>query len=293
METNSLELAYDKLFAKLQGWFLTIVEMLPNLLIAVLVIFLFHLLSKLIVKIGTKALDKVSKNSTLNHLIARVFGIILLLTGVFFALGLLHLDKTVTSLLAGIGILGLAFSFAFQHTAANILSGLIISIRSSVNEGDLIKSNDHFGNVIKVGLRATKILNVRGQHAEIPNRLFLDNPFQEFSQTGFRRIDLMGKVNFNEDLSLLKENAEKAMSEFDFIYEPKKPNFVYNELIKEKVDFNLRVWMNFTNNDGEFLNARSKCLVRLSQVFKDMGIALARDEIVYLDNHPITKTESK
>ena len=103
----------------------------------------------------------------------------------------------------------------------------------------------------------------------------------------------MGKVNFNEDLSLLKENAEKAMSEFDFIYEPKKPNFVYNELIKEKVDFNLRVWMNFTNNDGEFLNARSKCLVRLSQVFKDMGIALARDEIVYLDNHPITKTESK
>jgi len=218
----------------------------------------------------------------MNKLVSRVVGISFLVTGLFFALGLLHLDKTVTSLLAGIGILGLAFSFAFQHTAANILSGLIISIRSTVNVGDLIRSNDHFGNVIKVGLRSIKILNVTGQHVEIPNRLFLDNPFQEYSLTGFRRIDILGKVNFNEDLALLKENSENAMAEFDFIYEPKKPNFVYNVLNKEKVDFTLRVWMNFTSNDGEFLNARSNCFVRLSQVFKDMGIEPPRDEVFYI-----------
>ena len=293
METSNLELAYNKLATKLHGWFLTIVEMLPNFIIALLVIIFFHLISKWVSKLGEKALGRVSKNQTMNKLVARIFGLVLLLAGVFFALGLLHLDKTVTSLLTGIGILGLAFSFAFQHTAANILSGLIISIRSSVNVGDLNRSNDHFGNVLKVGLRTIKILNVKGQHVELPNRLFLDNPMLEFSQTGFRRIDLIGKINFNEDLNLIKETAESAMVEFDFIEETKMPNFVYNELHKEKIDFTLRVWMKFTNKDGEFLNARSQCLIRLSKVFNDLGVTIARDEVVFLENNSTTKTGSK
>ena len=293
METSNLELAYEKLTTKLHGWFLTIVEMLPNFVIALLVIILFHIASKWLSKLGERALGKVSKNLTINKLIARAFGLTLLLAGIFFALGLLHLDKTVTSLLAGIGIIGLAFSFAFQHTAANILSGFIISIRSSVNVGDLIRSNDHFGNVLRVGLRTIKILNVKGQHVELPNRLFLDNPMLEFSQTGYRRIDLKGKINFNEDLNLIRETAEEAMMEFDFIEESKMPNFVYNELHKEKIDFTLRVWMKFTNKDGEFLNARSQCLVRLSEVFNDLGVAIARDEVIYLNHNPISKTGNK
>jgi small-conductance mechanosensitive channel len=46
----------------------------------------------------------------------------------------------------------MALSFAFQHTAANILSGLIISIRGSLDLGDLIYSNNAFGNVLRVSL---------------------------------------------------------------------------------------------------------------------------------------------
>ena len=36
----------------------------------------------------------------------------------------------------------------------------------------------------------------------------------------------------------------------------------------KKVDYTLRIWMNFTSNDGEFLNARSACIERLSKIFK-------------------------
>lgn len=282
METSNLEIAYQKLSDKLHSWFLLLVDMLPNVLIALLVIIFFHIAGKWISKLIAKALGRVSTNYTLNKLIGRVFGIIFLGAGLFFALGLLHLDKTVTSLLAGIGILGLAFSFAFQHTAANILSGLIISIRSSVNVGDLIRSNDHFGNVLKVGLRTTKILNVTGQHVEIPNRLFLDNPVIEYSQTGYRRIDIKGRINFNENLEQFKLAAEKAMLEFDFLEPTKSPNFVYTSLEKEKVEFTLRVWMKFTTADGEFLNARSQCLTRLSKVFTELKVDTSREEILYL-----------
>ena len=74
------------------------------------------------------------------------------------------------------------------------------------------------------------------------------------------------------------------MLNFDFIYDEKLPNFVYNEIQKEKVSFTLRVWMKFTTNDGEYLNAKSKCLIELSKLFNELGVEVARDEIVYLDN---------
>ncbi|MFT5072010.1 MAG: hypothetical protein ACI8V8_001982, partial [Chitinophagales bacterium] len=35
------------------------------------------------------------------------------------------------------------------------------------------------------------------------------------------------------------------MMRFDFIFDEKPPNFVYNEIYKEKIDFTLRVWMKF------------------------------------------------
>ncbi|MFK8036722.1 MAG: mechanosensitive ion channel family protein [Crocinitomicaceae bacterium] len=283
MKTKSLEIAFDKLYDKLEGWLSTLIEMTPNVIIALIVFLVFYLASKWINHFVIKMLGRVSKNGLTNKLVARLLSGSIILVGIFFALGLLHLDKTVTSLLAGIGIIGLALSFAFQHTAANVLSGMIISIRSSVQVGDLIDTNNTFGNVFRVGLRSTKILNVKGQYVEVPNRLLLDNTYREFSKTGFRRIDVVGKINFRENLDEIREKAEKRMMKFDFLYEEKQPNFVYNEIDKEKVNFNLRIWMKFTNNDGEFLNARSKCLIELSKLFNELGVEIARDEILYLD----------
>ena len=155
-------------------------------------------------------------------------------------------------------------------------------MRSTVNEGDLIRSNGESGNVLKVGLRAIKILNATGQHVEIPNRLFMDNPFTEYSATGFRRLDVKGQMNIKENLGELKEKIEEEMSKFDFVYSEKKPNMVYNEIKKEKVDYTLRVWMNFTNNDGEFLNARSQCIVRLSELLKEQNVEFPVEEVKIL-----------
>lgn len=283
MKTKNLEIAFNKLYDKLDGWLNTLIEMIPNVIMGLVVFILFYLMSRWAGRLVTKMLGRFSETKLINKLIARLLSISIIVAGIFFALGLMHLDKTVTSLLAGIGIIGLALSFAFQHTAANILSGMIIAIRSSVQLGDLIDSNGAFGNVLKVGLRSTKVLNVKGQHVDIPNRLLLDNTFQEFSKTGFRRIDIVGKINFRENLDEIRQKAEKSMMNFDFLYQEKAPNFVYNEIHKEKVDFTLRVWMKFTNVDGEFLNARSQCLIELSKLFNELGVEVARDEILYLD----------
>ena len=180
--------------------------MIPNFVVAIIILIASNIIAKLLSRYGNKILGTVSENKVVNKLIVRFITIVVISAGTFIALGVLHLDKTVTSLLTGIGIVGLALSFAFQHTAADVLSGVIVALRSTINVGDLVESNGVFGNVVRVGLRSIRILNVKGQHVEIPNRLFLDNPFKEYSQTGFRRIDVKGENEYCRRPNTFKRN---------------------------------------------------------------------------------------
>ena len=53
----------------------------------------------------------------------------------------LNLDKAVTSLLAGAGILGLALDSPFAIIAANFMSGVIMAVRKPIRPGDLVIQN--------------------------------------------------------------------------------------------------------------------------------------------------------
>lgn len=282
MKTEGLDSAFEKLWVKMDFWLQKSIEMIPNFIVSIIIILVFNIIARLLSRFGNKFLSQFSDNQVVNKLVVRFITILTITTGFFIALGILHLDKTVTSLLAGVGIVGLALSFAFQHTAADVLSGLIVVVRSTVNVGDLVKSNGVFGNVVRIGLRSVRIINVKGQYEEIPNRLFLDNTFKEYSQTGFRRIDVKGVINFNENLADLKKIIEEKMAALDFVYAGKKPNMVYTEFNNEKVSYTLRVWMNFTVNDGEYVNARSICIEELSSILKDHNVKIPRQEVLFI-----------
>ena len=74
------------------------------------------------------------------------------LVGCFIALDVLELEKTVTSLLAGVGVIGLALGFAFQDTAANFVSGIFLAVRSPIDSGDIVQVGDIMGVVQKINL---------------------------------------------------------------------------------------------------------------------------------------------
>ena len=135
---SQLETAYTKIIEKLQSWLETIVTMLPNILVAVIVVLVFYQLAKFVRNIFIKTLKKISRNEAVNDLVRKAIFLVIVVAGTFIALGILNLDKTVTSLLAGLGILDLALGFAFKDIAANFLSGIYMAIKSPINVGDII-----------------------------------------------------------------------------------------------------------------------------------------------------------
>ena len=152
---------YNLIEGKLSNWTESFIKLLPNILLAAIILVIGFFLAKGIRKFAHKLIGKVSDNKTLNSLFASVIYIFGLGIVLFIVLSVLQLDKAVTSILAGAGILGLAL--AFQDIAANFMSGILISFRRPIHIGDLIKVGDIMGQVKSINLRDTVLVAFNGQ----------------------------------------------------------------------------------------------------------------------------------
>ncbi|MGH8729802.1 MAG: mechanosensitive ion channel family protein, partial [Burkholderiales bacterium] len=82
----------QNLLDKLYGWAESFVLLLPNLLVAILIVTGFWILAKTLRALLLKLLARFSQSRQINYLLGVVLYILVLMTGVFFALGALGLD---------------------------------------------------------------------------------------------------------------------------------------------------------------------------------------------------------
>ena len=136
METKEM---LDTVVGKLEGWLRTAIALLPNLALAILCIVITYFAAKFINKYSKKYLIKWHTNPTIAGFLGRIFFTLVFFLGITLALSVLDLDRTVASMLAGLGIIGLALGFAFQDTAANLMSGIYITFNHPFRVGDVIK----------------------------------------------------------------------------------------------------------------------------------------------------------
>ena len=129
----------DLINGKLNLWVETIIKLLPNIFLAAIVLVLGIFIAKFIRKLAVKIVSKISPNITLQNLFGSIIYFTTLGVLLFTVLTILNLDKAVTSILAGAGILGLALAFAFQDIASNFMSGIFISFRKPLKVGDIVE----------------------------------------------------------------------------------------------------------------------------------------------------------
>jgi MscS family membrane protein len=78
-------------------------------------------------------------------------------------------DKPITSILAGLGIGGLALALAAQDTLKNFFGSIVIFVDKPFQVGDRVMIDGFDGPVEEVGLRSTKIRTLDGYLVTVPN----------------------------------------------------------------------------------------------------------------------------
>lgn len=265
--------AYQTISEKIGNWIETFFAMLPNFVVAVLIIVVFYLLANLINSILSKTLLRFTKNIAVRKLIKSLTRIAVMTAGLFVALGILNLDKTVTSLLAGVGIVGLAIGFAFKDALANFLSGIYITLKSTVNVGNIIKFRDYYGTVREIGLRAIKMRTFQGQEVVIPNRLIFEDIYIHYTVYGERRIDLNVGVSYGDDLQHVEDVTLAAVNSIDYLMKDKPVDLYYQEFGSSSINFIVRYWVSF-NSQTDYLKALHDGIKKIKAAYDENDITI-------------------
>lgn len=258
--------AYKLVSEKIENWLELLITMLPNMVVAIVVIIVFYLIAKGVRNLSGNLLNRAFNNKSLNELMQNIIYIAIIIVGMFVALGVLDLDKTVTSLLAGVGVIGLALGFAFQDTAANFVAGVFLAVRSPIEIGDIVKSVDVMGKVHRINLRATEVRTFQGAHVVIPNKDVFQNPLFNFSQSGKRRIDLDCGVSYGGDLDKVKKVTVEAIENTEGVDKDMGVTFFYKEFGGSSINFQVRAWSGDISQPG-FLTTQSNMIINIKKAF--------------------------
>ncbi|WP_409423863.1 mechanosensitive ion channel family protein [Pseudoalteromonas sp. RW-H-Ap-1] len=258
---------------KLGGWFDVVISHIPNFIVAVIIAIIFSFIARLAGKGMKKVLRRSLDSTQIADLMASIFKVIVLSVGVFIALDFMGLKSTVTSLLAGAGIVGLAIGFAFQDMTENLIAGIAMGIRKPFKAGDVIETDDVFGSIHSINLRNTLIESFYGQLILVPNKILFRNVLRNYSTLGVRRIEVPVGISYADDIEKASEVIVEKINQFDFVIR-KDETAVYAEGFGDS-SINLLVWF-WIKYPGEpdFMTVRHKGVVAVKQALDEADISI-------------------
>jgi len=127
---------------------------------------------------------------------------------------ILIMDKlgfNVSTLVAGLGIGGLAFALAAQDMLGNFFGGVAIMTDRPFKVGDRVKiGTDVDGNVREIGLRTTRVETLGGTMVVVPNRKVVDSILENITNEKERRVVMVLDLEYDTPVKKLDE-AKKLL----------------------------------------------------------------------------------
>ncbi len=264
---------------KLTGWAIATVKMLPNLVVGIAIIILFWFLSAYAARLANRLVFRFTGYRHIARLLSKMTTLAVIGLGLILALDALNLDKAVASMLAGIGILGVALGFAGKDLFADFIAGIVLHFEHPFRLDDRVKSGDVVGYVDTIKWRATIIRGRLGERITVPNKDLLGKPLINYYFSGLRRIDLYMGIAYTPDL----QQAQDLVMETVEALEPplrdadKPVEFFYEEIKDTTVMFRVRFWT--LPEQTVFLKARSEAIKAIDQAFKTHGITFPSQNV--------------
>jgi len=97
----------------------------------------------------------------------------------------------VTTVLAGLGIGGVALAFGAQKTVENLFGSVALAVDQPFRLGDFVKIEDFVGNVERIGMRSTQIRTLDRTLVSLPNGMLADMRIEDYASRDRIRLHCM------------------------------------------------------------------------------------------------------
>jgi small-conductance mechanosensitive channel len=185
-----------------------------------------------------------------------------------------NLGVNITSLVAGLGVGGIAVALAAQNILSDLFSSLAIYFDKPFVPGDFVAVGDHKGTVQSIGIKTTRIKSVDGEEIVVPNKEMTSATLKNFGRMTERRVKFSFGVTYETPMTKMKKiegivkKAVKAQenTRFDRVH--------FNEFGDSALNFEVVYFMK-TKEYDEYMDVHQQVLFTIKERLEEEGIETA------------------
>jgi len=224
----------------------------------------------------------------------QINGIMLLINGVIWILGLLflfdNLGYNVTTIIAGLGIGGIAIALAAQNILGDLFNYFVIFLDRPFEIGDFITVDDKRGTVEHIGIKTTRLKSITGEQLVFSNSDLTNSRIHNFKRMERRRIVFALGVIYQTPPQLV----EKIPTILRSIVES-QPGVTFDRAHFQKfgafsLDYEV-VYFVETSEYNQYMDIQQKINMEIFKVFAQEGIDFAypTQSIIFSRQPALTK----
>jgi small conductance mechanosensitive channel len=246
------------------------VVIIPRLLAAALVLALFWAIAAGMRWVMRIIFCRFIDDRTVENLIKQVAYYAVWAVGLMVAFDALGFEAE--TVIAGLGLTGLALGFALKDILSNFVSGILILASRPFKVGDQIVVGDTEGSVVRIMLRATQIRTYDGRAVLVPNAEVFTGRITNNTAAPVRRGNVLLYVGYGEDLPAALDVVRDATARAEGVLPDPPASVRVRDLTENDILLEARYWADSRRTD--FMDTASAVRRSIIAALKSAGIGL-------------------
>ena len=257
------------------SWAEYIPDVLQFLLVISIVVWAFRLVSLVydVVKFLDKDDDLDGTEKTLISALESALRFIIVFVGSIFVADALGFE--LTSLLAGLGISGLAFALAAKDTISNFFGAITVLLDRPFKVGDWVVIGTSEGEVTEINLRTTLVRTSVDTIITIPNANLVNIPVENWGKRRWRRWQSMIHLDINSDpknVELFCQQTLNLIQNHELTTKEDASWCSINTISAQSIDIEVNLYWNVNSLIAE-RKAREALIIDLMELAKELNLS--------------------
>ena len=206
----------------------------------ILMVICNRLIAKLVQPFVDRILDRLALDQTIQGFARSVIKV--LLNFVVICIVAESIGIPIASVLAVIGMLGLAVSLSVQGALSNVANGIMVLINRPFKVGDYVAIAGIEGFVKEIGMLCTKVLSIDNKLIIVPNSEVMGGKITNFSSEELRRVDFETKAGYSNKFEDVYKVVMQAVMDTPTALKDPAPFVRVSGYTDYAVIYTIRVW---------------------------------------------------
>ena len=248
------------------------IKALPNLISALIVLFLTKHAVQVVLAIADETGKRTIKSTSLQLLLIKISGIGVWTIGILLTCVLAFPGFDLGDIIATLGIGSVAIGFAFQDIFKNFLAGVILLVEEPFRIGDEVVIGDYQGKVENISIRTTKIRTYNGERILLPNSTVFTDAVKVVTAYSSRRTDLAVGVDYNTPLPEATHLLERTIKSVAGVMAEPTPEIDVVNFGDSSIDFIVRYWTN--PQQKQLRNVQTRAMMAIKEALDNANISI-------------------